>query len=60
MRYPKLRELKEAVISLVTPAYTSKFPAVEHVPFKDFRGKPVVDDSNVGWRPAQSVNRLWR
>lgn len=46
MRYPKLRELKEAVISLVTPAYTSKFPAVEHVPYKDFRGKPVVDDAN--------------
>jgi formate hydrogenlyase subunit 6/NADH:ubiquinone oxidoreductase subunit I len=56
MRYPKMRELKEAVISLVTPAYTSKFPAVEHVPFKDFRGKPVVDDSNcVGCETCANV-----
>jgi hydrogenase-4 component H len=56
MRYPKLRELKEAVISLVTPAYTSKFPAEEHVPFKDFRGKPVVDDTNcVGCETCANV-----
>jgi formate hydrogenlyase subunit 6/NADH:ubiquinone oxidoreductase subunit I len=56
MKYPKLRELKEAVISLVTPAYTSNFPAVEHVPFKDFRGKPVVDDANcVGCETCANV-----
>ncbi|MHC1732349.1 MAG: 4Fe-4S dicluster domain-containing protein [Bacteroidales bacterium] len=56
MKYPKLRELKEAVISLVTPAYTSKFPAEEHVPFKDFRGKPVVDDANcVGCETCANV-----
>jgi formate hydrogenlyase subunit 6/NADH:ubiquinone oxidoreductase subunit I len=56
MRYPKLRELREAVISLVTPAYTSKFPAVEHVPYKDFRGKPVVDDANcVGCETCANV-----
>jgi len=56
MRYPKLRELKEAVISLFTPAYTSKFPAVEHVPFKGFRGKPVVDDANcVGCETCANV-----
>ncbi|MDZ7635843.1 MAG: 4Fe-4S binding protein [Bacteroidales bacterium] len=56
MKYPKLRELKEAVISLVTPAYTSKFPDVEHVPFKDFRGKPVVDDANcVGCETCANV-----
>lgn len=56
MKYPKLRELKEAVISLVTPAYTSKFPASEHVPFKDFRGKPVVDDANcVGCETCANV-----
>jgi formate hydrogenlyase subunit 6/NADH:ubiquinone oxidoreductase subunit I len=46
MKYPKLRELKEAVISLVTPAYTSKFPAEPHIPFEKFRGKPVVDNDN--------------
>jgi formate hydrogenlyase subunit 6/NADH:ubiquinone oxidoreductase subunit I len=56
MKYPKLRELKEAVISLVTPAYTSKFPAEDHVPFKDFRGKPVVDDANcVGCETCANV-----
>lgn len=45
MRYPKLRELKEAVISLVTPAYTTKFPKKQHVPYENFRGKPEVDDN---------------
>lgn len=56
MKYPKLRELKEAVISLVTPAYTSKFPAEEHVPFEKFRGKPVVDDKNcVGCETCANV-----
>lgn len=44
MRYPKLREIREAVISLVTPAYTSKFPSESHVPFENFRGKPIVDN----------------
>ena len=56
MKYPKLRELKEAVISLVTPAYTSKFPAEGHVPFTGFRGKPVVDDANcVGCETCANV-----
>jgi hydrogenase-4 component H len=56
MKYPKLRELKEAVTSLVTPAYTSKFPVGDHVPFKDFRGKPVVDDANcVGCETCANV-----
>lgn len=56
MKYPKLRELKEAVTSLVTPAYTSKFPAAEHVPFSNFRGKPVVDDANcVGCETCANV-----
>lgn len=56
MKYPKLRELKEAVTSLVTPAYTSKFPKKPHEPFKDFRGKPVVDDENcVGCETCANV-----
>jgi len=46
MKYPKLREFKEAFISLVTPAYTTRFPEEEHIPFENFRGKPVVDDEN--------------
>ncbi|NSW94467.1 MAG: 4Fe-4S dicluster domain-containing protein [Bacteroidales bacterium] len=56
MKYPKLRELKEAVISLFTPAYTSKFPFEPHVPFEKFRGKPVVDDKNcVGCETCANV-----
>ncbi len=56
MKYPKLRELKEAVISLVTPAYTTKFPYVEHVPFEKYRGKPVVDNENcVGCETCANV-----
>ncbi len=44
MRYPKLRELKEAIVSLVTPAYTTRFPFESHTPFENFRGKPVVNE----------------
>lgn len=56
MKYPKLRELKEAVISLITPAYTSKYPSEPHVPFEKFRGKPVVDDKNcVGCETCANV-----
>jgi formate hydrogenlyase subunit 6/NADH:ubiquinone oxidoreductase subunit I len=56
MKYPKIREIKEALVSLVTPAYTSKFPAAEHVPFEKFRGKPVVDNDNcVGCETCANV-----
>lgn len=44
MKYPKIRELKEAVSSLFSAPYTTKFPGKEHVPFEGFRGKPVVND----------------
>jgi formate hydrogenlyase subunit 6/NADH:ubiquinone oxidoreductase subunit I len=56
MKYPKIREVKEALVSLFTPAYTSKFPEVPHVPFENFRGKPVVDDENcVGCETCANV-----
>jgi len=56
MKYPKIRELKEAVISLFTPAYTSKFPAEPHIPFENYRGKPVVDNDNcVGCETCANV-----
>jgi formate hydrogenlyase subunit 6/NADH:ubiquinone oxidoreductase subunit I len=56
MKYPKIRELKEAIISLFTPAYTSKFPAEPHIPFENFRGKPVVDNENcVGCETCANV-----
>jgi formate hydrogenlyase subunit 6/NADH:ubiquinone oxidoreductase subunit I len=56
MKYPKIREVKEALVSLFSPAYTSKFPKVPHVPFENFRGKPVVDNDNcVGCETCSNV-----
>jgi len=40
MRYPKLRELKEAVKALITGPYTSGYPFVAHKPYERFRGRP--------------------
>jgi len=40
MKYPKLRELKEAVTALIKGPYTSKYPFEPHKPAKRFRGKP--------------------
>ena len=56
MMYPKIREIKEAVISLFSPAYTTKFPFEAHVPMEKFRGKPEVDDKNcVGCETCANV-----
>jgi len=44
MRYPKLRELREAIKSLFSKPYTSKFPKVACEPVDGFRGKPVYHD----------------
>jgi len=43
MKKPKIRELKEALTSLFSKPYTTKFPYEEHIPFKRFRGKPQFD-----------------
>jgi len=40
MRYPKLRELKEAVKSLFNRPFTNDFPRQPHKPYERFRGKP--------------------
>jgi formate hydrogenlyase subunit 6/NADH:ubiquinone oxidoreductase subunit I len=43
LRWPKLRELKEAVTAVFTPRFTTRFPKVPcQVPEK-FRGKPEFD-----------------
>ncbi len=56
MKYPKIRELKEAVVSLVTPAFTTKFPNEPHIPYENFRGKPEVDDKHcVGCETCANV-----
>jgi hydrogenase-4 component H len=44
MKYPKLRELKEAIGALVSPAYTTSFPSKPHTPQPGYRGKPEVND----------------
>jgi hydrogenase-4 component H len=56
MKYPKIREVKEALVSLFTPAFTTRYPAKPHIPFERFRGKPVVDDANcVGCETCANV-----
>lgn len=40
MKYPKLRELKEAIKALIKGPYTSKFPYEAHKPYERFRGRP--------------------
>lgn len=44
MKYPKLREIKGALRSLFTRAYTAKFPFAPHIPSVNFRGKPYYDE----------------
>jgi len=49
MRKPKLRELKEAVRSVLSRPYTSRYPFEPHTPPEGFRGKPEFqDDGCVG------------
>ena len=56
MRYPKMRELKEAFTSLFSKPYTTPFPKGEFKPFPNFRGKPVVDEDNcVGCETCANV-----
>lgn len=40
MKYPKLRELKEAILAIVKGSYCSDFPRKPFQPAKRFRGKP--------------------
>ena len=44
MRYPKLRELKEAITAIFSKRYTSRFPYEPHEAPEGFRGKPIPDD----------------
>lgn len=39
MKYPKLRELREAIKALIKGPYTTKFPYQPHIPKPKFRGK---------------------
>ena len=44
MRYPKIRELIEAVTALIKGPYVSGYPFKPHTAAKRFRGKPVYSD----------------
>jgi len=56
MRKPKIRELIEAIKSLVKGPYTSHFPYKPHVPPKKFRGKPeYFEDGCVGCTACAQV-----
>lgn len=49
MRLPKLRELKEAVTAVMSPRFTTRFPAAPCVVPERYRGKPEFDlDTCVG------------
>jgi len=56
MRYPKLRELIEAIRAVIKGPYTSRFPFEAHVPEKRFRGKPEYNkDQCVGCAACYEV-----
>lgn len=46
MRYPKLRELKEAIKALIKGPYTTSFPFKPHKPFESFRGRPYFHEED--------------
>jgi hydrogenase-4 component H len=56
MKYPKLRELREAVKALIKGPYTSGFPFKPHQPFAAFRGRPKFsEDECVGCTACAQV-----
>lgn len=46
MKYPKLRELKEAIKALIKGPYTSKYPYEPHKPYERFRGRPYFHEED--------------
>ena len=46
MRYPKLRELKEAIRALIKGPYTIRYPYVPHKPYERFRGRPYFHEED--------------
>jgi hydrogenase-4 component H len=56
MRYPKIRELIEAVKALLSRPYTSNFPRRPLEPAKRFRGKPEYSDEGcIGCKACAEV-----
>lgn len=46
MRYPKLREIKEALTALIKGPYTTRFPYEPHKPYERFRGRPYFHEED--------------
>lgn len=56
MKYPKVRELGEAIKALIKGPYTSPFPYEPHVPHPNFRGQPKFNANKcVGCLACESV-----
>lgn len=56
MKRPKIREIVEAIKSLIKGPYTSKFPFVKVIPPKGFRGRPRYHPEDcVGCRACAEV-----
>jgi formate hydrogenlyase subunit 6/NADH:ubiquinone oxidoreductase subunit I len=56
MKYPKIRELMEAIKALINGPYTSRFPKEPHVAHKNFRGQPKFNDKKcVGCLSCEQV-----
>lgn len=46
MRYPKLREIKEALRALIKGPVTSRYPYQPHTPYERFRGRPYFHEED--------------
>jgi len=46
MKYPKLRELKEAIKALIKGPYTTSYPFKPHEPYERFRGRPYFHEED--------------
>jgi formate hydrogenlyase subunit 6/NADH:ubiquinone oxidoreductase subunit I len=56
VRKPKLRELKEAVIAVFSPRFTTRFPAEPCIVPESYRGKPEFDnDTCIGCGACANV-----
>jgi len=56
MKYPKIRELAEAIKAIIKGPYTSKFPKQPHTPHPNFRGQPKFDEKKcVGCLACEEV-----
>lgn len=56
MKYPKVREIREALRAVFTGPYTSAFPAAPHTPPTAFRGQPVFNpDACLGCLACEAV-----